>query len=144
MKNEIKKMNCFYYRDKIEDYLEGRLNENERLSFEDHLKSCPACTEMIQVQKIADKIIAEEKKSVPGFYLTGRIMNRIVNSDQQTSSAFFRILKPALITISIAAAVFAGILIGNISSLSNDKRFPVELMLMNDVSIESVNLLIEE
>jgi anti-sigma factor RsiW len=144
MKKDSDKMNCKHYSDRIEDYLGGKLSEEEKLSFDDHLKICPDCTELVRIQKIMEGIISEEKNLSPGFYLTGRIMDRIKNSGSETKSALIRILKPAVITISIAAAIFAGILIGNFSSLSGSKAIPVELMMMNDVSMESVNLLTNE
>lgn len=143
MKKENKTMNCVLFRDKIDDYLEGILGEDERHFFETHLKDCPDCSELIRIQKAIDRVMAEEKNTEPDFYLTGRIMNQIGNSGMEKRSALVRVLKPALLAVSLAAAIFAGILIGNFSSSSRGKTVPLELTLMNDVSIESLNLLNE-
>jgi predicted anti-sigma-YlaC factor YlaD len=144
MKKESKKMNCQLYRDRVEEYVEGKLGKEEALSFENHLESCPECAELVRVQKLADRIIGEEKSSTPGFYLSGKIMNRIVASEQERGSALIRFIRPAVITISIAAAIFSGVLIGNISSRPQVKAIPIELTLMNDIAIESVNVLTRE
>lgn len=143
MNKERKKMECSY-RDRIDDYSEGKLGKDEKLSFESHIDSCHECAELVSVQKLADRIIAEEKNSAPGFYLAGRIMSRIEDLERQSGSALIRILRPVVISVSMAAAIFAGVLIGDLSSKPVIKAVPVELTLMNDIAMESVNVLIGE
>lgn len=141
MRKEKKMMNCIGYSNMIDEYFEGKLGVDEKFAFENHLTTCPECSELVRLQKLAERIISEEKNSYPGFYLTGKIMNRIEESGNEPGGDLIRILRPALITISIAAAIFAGILIGNFSSVPRQRAIPIELTLMNDVSIESLNLL---
>jgi anti-sigma factor RsiW len=40
-------MNCIHCEDRISDYLEGTLNPAERGLVEEHLKSCSACSELL-------------------------------------------------------------------------------------------------
>jgi predicted anti-sigma-YlaC factor YlaD len=112
---------------------------------EAHLKLCSECTESYKIQLLADSVINQEKEINPDKYLTASIMARIENPEKtgyKTISPFGRILKPALIITSMAAAIFAGVLIGNIYNHSdrNISR-PVELVLIDDNAIESVDML---
>ncbi len=60
-------------------------------------------------------------------------------------TVFIRILKPALMTVSMAAAIFFGIMLGNLSQPVTDRvKIPVELALIDDAAIESVNILLNE
>lgn len=138
------KMDCRYCRDKIDEYVEGRLGKDDSIFFEQHLHTCAKCAELLHVQKLSDSIINDEKAVFPDFFLTARIMNRIENSGRETGSALTGILRPVMAMIAIAAAIFAGVLIGNISKTPEGVRAPVELALMNDAEIESVNVLTAE
>lgn len=143
MKKEIKKMDCIY-RNRIGYYIEGKPGREEKLSFEDHLAHCPECMELVQLQKMLDGIIDEEKNIAPDPHLSDRIMTRIESSGKETGSTLVRILSPVAVTISVAAAIFAGVLIGNISAKPEVKPVPVELTLMDDIAMESVNILTNE
>jgi len=144
MKKEIKKMDCMPYRELIDDYIEGRLGRAEKLSFENHLRQCPECTDLIRLQKFTDRIIAKEKSIAPGFYFSDKIMARIENSVKDTGSAVVRFLRPVVVTMAVAAAIFAGVMIGNVSAKPEVKVMPVELTLMDDIAMESVNVLSNE
>lgn len=143
MKKEGKKMNCMPYKDRIDDYTEGKLGRDEKISFENHLRECPECTALIRLQNLSDRVIAEEKHTSPGFYLSDKIMARIENSER-TDPALVRVLRPMVMTISVAAAIFVGVLIGDFSVKPEVKAIPVELTLMDDIAMESVNVLSNE
>lgn len=138
------KMDCGTYRDKIDDYREGKLANGDKLSFEAHLLTCPDCLELVRIQETADRIVAEEKIIIPDFYLPGRIMQKIGNLEKETAPVFIRILRPALATIAVAAAIMAGVMIGDFSAGKPDKGAPIELMLMNDAEMEMINVLTSE
>lgn len=138
-----KEMDCRNYTDRIDDYLEGKLFKDDRFAFENHLDSCAKCRESVELQRLAERIISQEKNSVSHPYLSGRIMSAIENSGKKADSAIIRILRPVAVTISVAAAIFAGILIGNIPEKAV-KVTPLELTLINDESMESVNVLSQE
>jgi predicted anti-sigma-YlaC factor YlaD len=138
------KMYCGNCIDKIDDYRGGKLANDDKLSIESHLQTCPDCLEVLRIQEMADRIIAEEKKTVPDFYLPGRIMQKIVKLEKEPAAVFIRILKPALAAIAVAAAIMAGIAIGDLSNLTTEKGVPIELTLMDDADIEMINVLSAE
>jgi predicted anti-sigma-YlaC factor YlaD len=138
MKKELNKMDCMPYRDKIDDYLEGRLGEAE-ISFLNHLQECPDCRQLIQIQKIADRIIIQEKSYTPAKDLTAKVMARIGDAKVKEDTALIRYLRPVAITISVAAAIFAGVMLGIISEKHTRTSTPVELSLINDIDIENLN-----
>lgn len=141
---EFQKMNCMNYRDRIDEYIEGKLRNDEKVSFEEHLQQCPECTELVRLQKFTDRIISEEKQITPDFHFTDKIMAGLEETGKGHDSALVLILRPIIITVAVAASIFAGILLGNISEKPALRSAPVELMLMNDIAMESVNILSEE
>ena len=138
-------MNCQVCQKELDAYREGKLPGDMKTQVEAHLKICAECAENYRIELLADSVINREKVRNPDSYLTSRIMARIENPEEtgyKTISPFIRILKPALIMTSVAAAIFVGVLIGNIykSSVSDIPR-PVELALIDDIAIESVDIL---
>ena len=138
-------MNCQLCRKELDAYRGGRLSDDMRTQVEVHLKLCAECDESYRIESLAESVINQEKVLSPDDYLTSRIMARIENPEEtgyRTISPFGRILKPALIMTSMAAAIFAGVLIGNIYGPSDRNiSVPVELALIDDVAIESVDIL---
>jgi predicted anti-sigma-YlaC factor YlaD len=138
-------MNCQLCRKELDAYREGRLSDDMRTQVEAHLKQCAECAESYKIQSLADTIINQEKVISPDNNLASRIMARIEGTEEtgyRTISPFKRVLKPALIITSMAAAIFAGVLIGNIYKPSvKELSRPLELALIDDVAIESVDIL---
>ena len=138
-------MNCQLCQKESDAYLGGRLSDDMRTQIEAHLQSCEECAESYNLQSLAEKVITQEKAINPDFYLTTRIMTRLENSEYEArkiTSPLIRVVKPAFIMVSMAAAIFAGVLIGNIYKPSASVLSkPVELALMDDITIESVNIL---
>jgi anti-sigma factor RsiW len=138
-------MNCQICRKESDAYLGGRLSDDMRSQIEAHLQVCEECAKDYKMQSLTEKVINQEKTINPDFHLTSRIMTRLENSEykvQKTTSPFTRVVKPAIIMVSMAAAIFAGVMIGNIYKPSyRVLSKPVELALMDDMTIESVNIL---
>jgi hypothetical protein len=138
-------MNCQLCRKELDAYREEKLHDDMRTQVEAHLKLCAECAESFRIELLADTVINREKVIDLNNNLTSRIMARIENPEEagyRTISPFIRILKPALIMTSMAAAIFVGVLIGNIYKPSvRDMSRPVELALIDDVAIESVDIL---
>ena len=58
---------------------------------------------------------------------------------------YMRVLRPAIIATSLAAAIFFGVMMGSIYKPSGrDTAIPVELALIDDSTIESVDILSNE
>jgi predicted anti-sigma-YlaC factor YlaD len=115
---------------------------------ESHLRACETCSGIYKLQILADKVIDQEKDLQPDHFLATRVMASIENledSRYKPANAFIRLLKPALVTVSMAAAIFFGIMLGNLTlPATNIEKIPVELSLIDDASIESVNILSNE
>jgi anti-sigma factor RsiW len=141
-------MNCQLCQEESDKYFEGKLSDDFRIQVESHLEQCTECAESYRIQSIADSIINEEKAISPAVNLTARIMDRIEsmeNTGRKISKPFMRVLQPALIITSMAAAIFIGVLIGNIYKPSGTIiSRPVELSLIDDAAIESVDILSNE
>lgn len=119
-----------------------------KIQVEAHLQLCRDCKEFYNLQTIAEEVINLEKAISPDPFLTARIMDRLGLAEDDglvVISPFMRVFKPALIVATMAAAIFTGVLIGNINqSSAGVLSRPVELSLMDDVAIESVNVLSNE
>lgn len=137
-------MNCSFCRERLDQYSRGKLGNEDKLSFESHLHACQECRKLLNVLILADRIIDEEKKVIPDVYLSARIMAKIGNLEKENVPLLIRFFTPALATISVAAAITAGVLIGNFRSGTADNAMPIELVLMNDAEMESVNDLAAE
>jgi hypothetical protein len=62
-------------------------------------------------------------------------------ANYQRTPSFQRVLKPVLISVSIAAAIFIGVLVGDIYFPAQPtNKLPVEMTYMNDAALESVDL----
>jgi len=141
-------MNCQLCQEKLDAYIEGRLPGDMKTQVEEHFQHCTDCAESYNLQLLAEKIINQEKVISPDLSLTTRIMAQIENPEvtvPKTIPPFRRVLRPALIITSMAAAIFLGVLIGNIYKPSvRILPRPVELALIDDVAIEAVDILSNE
>jgi len=144
MKKRKVKMDCEDCKNRIDEYIEGKLGNEDKLSFESHLHICHECHEILNLQVLADRIIKEENKVEPDFYLSGKIMSRIENLEKEHNPWLIRIFRPALATVAVAGAIMGGVLIGSISAGTADTGAPIELTLMNDAEIEFINVLAAE
>ena len=141
-------MNCQLCQKNLEAYQEGRLPSDMMTQVESHLETCDSCKRIYNIQLLANRVMNSEKGTVVNPFLATRVMTGIEtleNAGYEKESFNVRILRPALITISLAAAVFFGIVLGNLSRpAGNSNQIPVELALINDVSLESVDILSNE
>jgi len=141
-------MNCQMCQKESDNYREGKLSGDLRIQVESHLQQCIECAGIYSIELLADSIINQEKEVSPAKDLTDRIMDRIESLEERgnvISNPFIRILQPALIISSVAAAIFFGVMIGNIYKPAGTVYSrPVELSLIDDAAIESVNMLSNE
>jgi predicted anti-sigma-YlaC factor YlaD len=143
-------MNCQLCQKELEEYREGRLPEGTNVQVELHLNHCKICTEIYNLESIAYKVINQEKEIQSNPFLASRIMLQIGEMEEKKSTiekvpVLQRILKSALIGVSLAASLFIGVKIGNIySSDVTQKEVPVEMAYMDDASMEAVNLFSNE
>jgi predicted anti-sigma-YlaC factor YlaD len=135
-------MNCQHCQKEIDAYLEGKPDPDLKVRIESHLRECRDCNELYRIQALADRIIAEEKELTVNPFLSTRVMAQIENSEIQRVTGLKGFLRPAFITVAMAAAIFTGVMIGSIPLRSqSNKPLPVELSLIDDTTLESIDLL---
>jgi hypothetical protein len=141
-------MNCSLCQENLEAYRRSALPDDMMIQVKVHLEECSECYEISVMDRLADRIIRQEISKNPSELTTQRIMQRImVSAGQPTVSEVHRtgIIRPLLIASSIAAALFAGILIGNLYKSSDTTPAGIEeLRMMNDSDIEAISGLSNE
>lgn len=138
-------MNCQLCQKAADAYHEGKLPGDMKTQVEAHLEVCEKCRKSFKLQILADRVISHEKELISNPFLSTRIMARIETletPDYITVPLYRRVLRPALMTVSLVAAILFGILIGRIyKPNTTGSQIPVELALIDDAAIESVDLL---
>lgn len=141
-------MNCQLCQKEMDGYREGKLPRDMMTLVESHLENCKTCSMIYKFQLLADRIMNEEKELQPDPSLTMRVMTRIDNpevSGHKPATVYAKILRPVLITASMAAAIFFGIMLGNLSpAYINREKTPIEFALIDDVAIEALDILPNE
>jgi len=141
-------MNCQLCQKELEAYRDGKLPGHLKTQVESHLNSCVTCSGIYRLESLADKVIDQEKELLPDPFIATRVMafvDSLEDSRNKSGTVFSRVLKPVMVTVSMAAAIFFGILLGNLTLPVTDNRtIPVELALIDDATIESVNILSNE
>lgn len=139
-------MNCQLCQKELDAYREGLLPEGIRVQVETHLGECKECAESFHLVSLSNEVMEEEKRLQSNPFLVTRIMAGIEELEQnrerqQRMPAYQKVLKPVLISVSIAAAIFIGVMVGNIYLPTHPaNNIPVEMTYMNDAAIESVDL----
>ncbi len=140
-------MNCRLCQKELDAYQEGVLPEGTRSQVENHLGECKECSESFKLVGLANKVMADEKSMQSNPFLVTRIMANIgeLGNNQagyQPIPFYQKVLKSALVAFSVAAAIFLGIMEGNFNTpTQSTTKLPVEMTYMNDVVLESVDLL---
>ncbi len=139
-------MNCQLCQEKLDAYREGTLPSDMKTQLESHLKECETCNQMYIIQILTDRVIGSEKSLEPDPFIITRVMAKIEDKETSVSENLFtKILRPVLITSSLAAAVLFGVMIGNLSLPGNNTRaIPAELAMIDDASLESIDNLSQE
>lgn len=141
-------MNCQLCQKELDAYRDGKLPHDMRTQVESHLNVCETCSGIYRLQVFADKVMDQEKELQSDSFLATRVMAYVENledSGYKTATLFIRVLRPVLVTASMAAAIFIGIILGNLSRPVTDReKIPVELALIDDAAIESVDILTNE
>lgn len=136
-------MNCQVCQKVLEAYLDDRFPEMEKAGVEEHIRSCEVCAESLRIARLTHNVMEEEKSVQPDPFLVTRVMAGIeeVDTVMEVVPAYQRVLRPALIGISVAAAIFAGVFAGNFYNLGNEEvKVPVEMSYMDDAALESLSV----
>lgn len=140
-------MNCQLCQKELDAYRGGKLPEGIMIQVKAHLESCDTCAQMNQLIFLSDKVMDEEKNLQSNPFLVTRIMAGIEElapgyESYQPVSVFQKVLKSAIVTVSLAAAIFIGVVAGNLYKPSTPvNKLPVEMVYLNDAALESVDRL---
>jgi len=138
-------MNCELCHKEFDAWHKDRLTPAMRDQVESHLKTCSECNEFYRIQILTDRVIAGEKDLQVNPYISARVMAEIENRQAEGKASFPRILRPVLITVSMVAAVFLGVMMGSIPQRNlNGNELPVELALIDDAELELIGILLNE
>lgn len=139
-------MNCQLCQKELDPYREGILPEGIKAQVETHLRDCKACAESDQLLRLADKVVEEEKRLQSNPFLITRIMSGIEELEQSRESyqpipVFYKVFNSVMIGVSVAAAIFIGVVVGdNYSPVHPNNNLPIEMTYMNDAALESVEM----
>lgn len=139
-------MNCELCQQQLPGYLGGSLPVESRIEVEKHLEGCRECMDQYRLLVLSARVMEEEKNTAMNPFLSTRVMAGInawerMKEETQPAPSPVRLLKPLLIGFSVAAAIFAGILMGNLyKPLPAAKPVPAEMAYMDDALIESTSL----
>lgn len=131
----------------MEGYRGGTLPEDIMTQVKSHLEVCSSCADLYRMMVITDRVIIGEIDTEADPFLATRVMAHIASRDEKSAQAslFSRVLRPAVITLSMAAALFTGITLGSLSQpLAGDNLIPEELALSDDSALESIEYLIND
>ena len=141
-------MNCALCQEYLDAWVAGTLSASLKIQVDSHLSHCPQCREVAELLKLSEVVIAGEKQTEPNPFLATRIMAAIEANEARVSQpvpAIIRLLRSAAITLSLAAAVFAGIFLGRLATSTNlSGNIPAELVLINDAQMEAIGPLSNE
>jgi hypothetical protein len=142
-------MNCKDVENRMTDYLERNLPEDQLKNMESHILQCSSCSLLMNKLQDAYSIIENEKKIEANPFIYTRVMAKLESIEKahlyEYKPVFQRILKPAIVVALIVIGLFIGAFIGNLyqrSEKNND--FPVEVSYISDMSMESVGSLASE
>ncbi len=141
-------MNCSSCQKQLESFIAGNLSGDMQKSLKTHLDECEECHKVYTSMVITDKVINREKELKANPFISTRIIEHINQQEEVSVSRSFgwsRVLQPMLLTASVALALYIGISAGNLyQNTTAQNSIPEELMLMDDASMESLNLIITE
>jgi predicted anti-sigma-YlaC factor YlaD len=112
-------MNCKDIKDLIlTDYLDGEMNEEEKMRIEEHLARCPDCKEFsINARETVMRLFKEPERISPPEYLWRRIKETILTEERKkvpfVAKIFERlkgllyIPKPALAIVTVLVLIIA-------------------------------------
>jgi len=142
-------MNCSSCQNQLMEYISGKLSEQDSQSLRTHLESCSDCFAKYASMLLTEKTIASDKQSSSNPFLATRVMAEIEKSSLPEYKYSMGKLKALWQFTSVAASILIaitfGVLAGNqISPNQNSNEIPEELAYLNDASMESLNLFVNE
>jgi hypothetical protein len=142
-------MNCRDFQDNLFAYGEGKLAQDIRETMTGHAEQCESCSRLLAGYKAMEYAIEKEKALETDPFVTTRIVQRLENNAAKGVLSANPVLRPALITLLLLAALMTGYLVGNqgtatgtqISAESNTIEVLKTDFYVNDFVDEDITLL---
>jgi len=97
-------------------YSEDRLPPDGRHEFEEHTRSCQACSgivsEFISFKSLIEREKAREPNAFAGTRILQALESELESQKYHRHYKYLRLLQPALVTFSLILALFIGFVIG--------------------------------
>ncbi len=117
-------MKCTEFQNDLFGYLDGKLPMEDRQAMEKHAGECPSCAAALERFRALDEAISAEKALEPNPFAHTRILQKLERRNNPRVAAGSFVLRPALLTTGLIAALTAGFLIGNSGSLRKSQYDP--------------------
>jgi anti-sigma factor RsiW len=111
-------MNCKETENKIWDYIDGRLPENQAAEIEAHLNECAECAQMANILQNSMQLISNARITEPDPYFYNKLearMERQEGNPTQTAALLPR-LRYALVASVAIFGIVGGSLLGSYSA----------------------------
>ncbi|MCX7987591.1 MAG: hypothetical protein N2662_11700 [Bacteroidales bacterium] len=131
-------MDCISCRELINMYGTKRLTALQKEELEFHVNHCKECEKIYRLEGWLVTLVEQEKSWALSPDFTYRIMNEISNHNIQVKNfapVIPKYMHKAIAVFLLLFALASGILMGNL--YSNNKQYPIELVLLNDAKLES-------
>lgn len=105
-------MDCSIVQHNLFAYREDDLQPDIKKDFEAHLSGCESCRRLLTDFQSVEIIIEKARAAEPNPFLATRIIQFIENNQLSKSRKRAFILRPILVTLTIAGAIVLGFTIG--------------------------------
>ena len=137
-------MECAFIRKNLFAIAEKQLPAEELVRVETHLETCGECSEMVGFFHLLEMGIGSVKKAEPDPFISTRTLAKLDSRFPEAGrTGRFQarlVLQPALISLFIALAIFAGILSGRYGYMRHDQSATVSEteMLKSELAIDEL------
>jgi hypothetical protein len=96
-------MECARVQERLSDYIEGFLSDEEKKLFDEHLGSCVACGAMLSDLRMTIDYMNDLEEREPPPWLAQKIMNRVRQEAKQSKSIWQRLFYPIHVKLPLEA-----------------------------------------
>lgn len=96
-------MNHDAIRHKLSEYLDGAVSEKEKTGIEEHLKTCPKCSDALAELRKTIEQVRQLEDVEPPVWMTQKIMAKVREEADERKSIFRRLFYPLAVKLPIQA-----------------------------------------
>jgi hypothetical protein len=106
-------MDCKDFQNNLFAREEGKITPDTRLAMERHFMECESCARLQDGFRAFERAVEAEKALGPPPFVATRIIQRLENAQDNRRHLPKLVLRPAVITFLLLAALVTGYLVGN-------------------------------